>query len=135
VTGQWLNGAKFATLALGLTVAPAPYAAAQEHARATIEGSWNGDFGAGSWTFKFERVNGVWSGSYTYPQYKGRNPVINLSASDTAAKFSLKAKSYVNFNVKLDPSKNSLSGTVKFEHGVTPDSPPVVLPVTLKRVA
>jgi hypothetical protein len=134
VTRQWLSGARLAAVALGLSVIPSVHATAQEPARASLQGSWTGDFGAGQWTFKFVRVNGAWSGTYTYPQYKGWNPVINLSASDRAAKFSLQAKSSVDFDLKLDSSRNNLSGTVRFGHGVTASSPPVVVPVALKRV-
>ena len=132
---QWLSGAKFAILTLGLSIAPTPSAIAQQHTRATVEGSWTGDFGAGQWTFKFVRTNGAWSGSYTYPKYKGVNPVLNISASDTTARFSLNAKTYIKFDLKLDSSRNNLGGTVKFEHGVTSDTPPVVVPVTFKRIA
>jgi hypothetical protein len=135
VTRQWLICARLAAVALGVSVVPASHAATQAPARASIEGTWTGDFGAGMWTFKLVRANGAWSGSYTYPQYKGWNPLINLAASERAAKFSIKAKSSVDFDVKLDSSRNGLSGTVRFGHGVTVNSPPVVVPVTLKRVS
>jgi hypothetical protein len=139
VKNQWLNGAKLASatlafVSLGLSVAPPFPAYAQQPAGAGVQGSWTGDFGAGQWTFKFVRVNGAWSGSYTYPQYKGWNPVLNLAASDRAARFSINAKSSVDFDLKLDSSKNALSGTVRFGHGVTANTPPVVVPVTLRRL-
>lgn len=100
----------------------------------SIVGSWSGDFGAGNWTFVFEGAGNSWSGRYTYPQYKGWNPVIGLAASDRSARFSLKARTTVDFNLKLQPSNNVLSGTVRFGHGMSSSSPPVTLPVQLKRM-
>jgi hypothetical protein len=109
-------------------------AASEAYESKSLEGAWAGDFGAGNWTFKFALQKGTWSGQYTYPQYKGWNPVINLVATETSARFSLKAKTAVDFDLKLDRSRNVLSGTVKFAHGMTPTSSPVLLPVVLKRV-
>ncbi|MGA9581138.1 MAG: hypothetical protein WBR13_04105 [Allosphingosinicella sp.] len=104
-------------------------------ANKSIEGAWVGDFGAGNWTFKFQGSGRAWAGQYTYPQYKGWNPVINLAASDRAARFSLKARTAVGFNLKLHPSNNALTGTVRFAQGMKPGSAPVTLPVTLKRIS
>ncbi|MFL6858623.1 MAG: hypothetical protein ACJ8EB_12050 [Allosphingosinicella sp.] len=99
-----------------------------------LEGSWAGDFGAGNWTFKFTAAGGSWAGQYTYPQYKGWNPVLNLAVAGKNLRFSLKAKTAVDFDLKMDGSRNALVGTVKFAHGMTPTSAPVILPVTLKRI-
>lgn len=103
-------------------------------ANKSIEGAWVGDFGAGTWTIKFEGSGKTWTGRYTYPQYKGWNSLINLMATDRAARFSLKARTAVDFNLKLAPSNNAMTGTVRFAQGRTPTSPPVTLPVTFKRI-
>lgn len=118
-----------------LVVGPGVEAGPTAKGNKSIEGAWVGDFGAGTWTFKFEVSGRAWTGQYTYPQYKGWNPVINLAAADRAARFSLKAKTAVDFNLKLEPSNNVLKGTVRFAQGRTPTSPPVTLPVTLKRIS
>ena len=135
MTIGYRNGAKLLLASLALMAAPATTLSAKQQAAQGIEGSWQGDFGAGQWTFTFVRAKGGWSGSYTYPQYKGRNPLTNLSASAAAARFSINAKSSVDFNLKLVASKNVLSGTVRFGQGKTPGSAPVVVPVQLKRIA
>ena len=119
------------SLALATTL-PA-YAESSANGTKSIQGSWEGDFGAGNWTFVFENSNRTWAGRYTYPQYKGWNPVTNLAANDRSAKFSLKAKTSVDFNLRLDPSSDVLSGTVRFGQGKTAGSPPVTLPVKFKR--
>ena len=120
-----------ALLVVGSGVEAGPAAKAGK----SIEGAWVGDFGAGAWTFKFQGSGKAWAGQYTYPQYKGWNPVINLAASDRAARFSLKARTAVDFNLKLEPSNNVLKGTVRFAQGMKPGSPPVTLPVTFKRIS
>lgn len=126
--------ATVALLACGLLVSLDQAALAQARPIATIEGAWSGDFGAGEWTFKFLRANNAWSGSYTYPQYKGWNPVTNLSASAESARFSIKARDSIDFSVKLDNGGQKLVGKVRFGHGITPTSAPVIVPVSLKRV-
>lgn len=120
-----------ALLVVGSGVEAGPNAKASK----SIEGAWVGDFGAGTWTFKFQGSGRAWAGQYTYPQYKGWNPVINLAASDRAARFSLKARTAVDFNLKLEPSNNVLKGTVRFAQGMKPGSAPVTLPVTFKRIS
>lgn len=115
-------------------ISGAPVDAESNYPAKTIQGSWTGDFGAGNWTFKFDGSGGGWSGQYSYPQYKGWNPVINLKASGQAAQFSLKAKTAVDFDLKLDPSGEVLAGSVRFARGKTADSPPVKLPVQFKRI-
>jgi hypothetical protein len=129
------NGANLLLASLGLLIVPASSLGAKDQVARNIEGSWQGDFGAGQWTFTFVRAKGGWSGKYTYPQYKGWNPVTKLAASDGAAKFSINAKSSVDFNLRLAGSKNLMSGTVRFGQGKTPGSDPVVVPVQLKRVS
>ena len=126
---------KLCVLPALLVVGSGVEAVSTTKANKSIEGAWVGDFGAGTWTFKFNGSGKVWAGQYTYPQYKGWNSVINLMATDRAARFSLKAKTAVDFNLKLDPSSNALKGTVRFAQGRTPTSPPVTLPVTFKRIS
>jgi hypothetical protein len=125
---------KLCVLPAFLLVGSGVEAGSTAKANKSIEGAWVGDFGAGTWTFKFQGAGKTWAGQYTYPQYKGWNPVINLTAVDRAARFSLKARTAVDFNLKLEPSNNVLKGTVRFAQGNTPTSPPVTLPVTLKRI-
>lgn len=126
------SAAALASLVLAGGVAHGTNPAAQ--ASKSIVGTWTGDFGAGNWTFKFSVAGNTWAGQYTYPQYKGWNPVINLAGSSGRATFSLKARTAVDFDLKLDAAGNALTGTVRYAHGMTPTSKPVVLPVELKRV-
>lgn len=126
---------KLCVLPALLVVGPGVEAVSTAKANKSIEGAWVGDFGAGTWTFKFQGSGKAWAGQYTYPQYKGWNSVINLTATDRAARFSLKARTAVDFNLKLEPSNNILRGTVRFAQGRTPGSPPVTLPVAFKRIS
>lgn len=134
---RWKNlrALKLSVLPALLLVGSGVEAGSAANTSRSIEGAWVGDFGAGTWTFKFQGTGKAWAGQYTYPQYRGWNPVINLMAADRAARFSLKAKTAVDFNLKLEPSNNILRGTVRFAQGRTPTSPPVTLPVTLKRIS
>lgn len=135
MTGQYLIGARLLLASLAVSIVPTSNLAAKEQATRGIEGSWRGDFGAGLWTFTFVRASGEWSGSYTHPKHSGRNTIRNLTVSQGAVKFSIKADTSVDFNLKLDRSKDAMSGTVRFGKGVTAGSPPVVVPVAVTRVS
>ena len=128
------NRTKLVLASLAVVIAPASGLTAVQPATQGIEGSWRGDFGAGPWTFTFVRGREQWSGSYTYPKYAGVNPVTNLSVAENSATFSINARTSVDFNLRLDRSMNTMSGTVRFGQGVTAGSAPVVVPVRLERI-
>lgn len=85
------------------------YAVSSE--QANIGGVWSGDFGAGDWTFKFERTDGAWVGKYSYPDYDGWNRLKNFSATNTSVKFELQSDISTKFDLKLDGAQ-VLSGNV-----------------------
>lgn len=99
----------------------------------SIEGVWKGDFGAGEWTVKLQSADGAWTGHYTYPAYDAWNPVTNLRASANSAKFTIKAKSSVAFDLDLADRGNELKGSVTFSGGKKSSKRPITIPVSFAR--
>lgn len=98
--------------AAGVGLSPWHGTAARTQVRPTIEGRWQGDFGAGPWTFEFVRKDGAWSGRYTHPKYNGWNQMTKLQATDASVNFSIDAKPSMDFRMRLNENRASMSGSL-----------------------
>lgn len=118
--------------AAGLGLSSWHGATARPQVAPTIEGKWQGDFGAGPWTFEFVKKDGAWSGRYTHPKYSGWNKMAKLQGTDTSVKFSIDAKPSMDFKMKLDRSRTSMSGDLVVGPSLKEKSP-LTVPFVLKR--